>query len=54
MIIGENCKPKAGSKCLREELLMERDLMVLVCTFRLSIWISEVVEFIAEWRCFVV
>ena len=47
-------KPKAGSKVFTGRVVNgTRDLIGIGLPFDYPIWISEVVEFIAEWRCFV-
>ena len=51
---GKFIKPKAGSKIFTGRVVNgTRDLIGIGLSFDYPIWISEVVEFIAEWRCFV-
>ena len=51
---GKFIKPKAGSKVFTGRVVNgTRDLIGIGLPFDYPIWISEVVEFIAEWRCFV-
>ena len=51
---GKFIKPKAGSKVFTGRVVNgTRDLIGIGLTFDYPIWISEVVEFKAEWRCFV-
>ena len=51
---GKFIKPKAGSKIFTGRVVNgTRDLIGIGLPFDYPIWISEVVEFIAEWRCFV-
>ena len=51
---GKFIKPKAGSKIFTGKVVNGTcDLIGIGLPFDYPIWISEVVEFIAEWRCFV-
>ena len=52
---GKFIKPKAGSKVFYwKSCLMVLEILIGIgLPFDYPIWISEVVEFIAEWRCFV-
>ncbi|HGP8432650.1 TPA: ATP-grasp domain-containing protein [Streptococcus pneumoniae] len=51
---GKFIKPKAGSKVFTGRVVNgTHDLIGIGLPFDYPIWISEVVEFIAEWRCFV-
>ena len=51
---GKFIKPKAGSKVFTGRVINgTRDLISIGLPFDYPIWISEVVEFIAKWRCFV-
>ena len=51
---GKFIKPKAGSKVFTGRVVNGiHDLIGIGLPFDYPIWISEVVEFIAEWRCFV-
>ena len=51
---GKFIKPKAGSKIFTGRVVNGTcDLIGIGLPFDYPIWISEVVEFIAEWRCFV-
>ena len=51
---GKFIKPKAGSKVFTGRVVNgTRNLIGIALPFDYPIWISEVVEFIAEWRCFV-
>ena len=51
---GKFIKPKAGSKVFTGRVVNStRDLVGIGLPFDYPIWISEVVEFIAEWRCFI-
>lgn len=52
--LGKFIKPKAGSKVFTGRVVNgTHDLIGIGLPFDYPIWISEVVEFIAEWRCFV-
>ena len=51
---GKFIKPKAGSKVFTGRVVNgTNNLIGIGLPFDYPIWISEVVEFIAEWRCFV-
>ena len=51
---GKFIKPKAGSKVFTGRVVNgTRDLIGIGLPFDYPIWISDIVEFIAEWRCFV-
>lgn len=51
---GQFVKPKAGSKVFTGRVVNgTRDLVGIGLPFDYPVWISEVVEFVAEWRCFV-
>lgn len=47
-------KPKAGSKVFTGRVVNgTKDLMGIGLPFDYPIWISDVVDFVAEWRCFI-
>lgn len=51
---GKFIKPKAGSKVFTGRVVNgTRDLVGIGLPFDYPIWISDIVEFVAEWRCFV-
>ncbi|HEL1618626.1 TPA: ATP-grasp domain-containing protein [Streptococcus suis] len=51
---GKFIKPKAGSKVFTGRVVNgTRDLVGIGLPFDYPIWISDIVEFVAEWRCFI-
>lgn len=51
---GKFIMPKAGSKVFTGRVVNgTRDLVGIGLPFDYPIWISDIVEFVAEWRCFV-
>lgn len=51
---GKFMKPKAGSKVFTGRVVNgTRDLVGIGLPFDYPVWISEPVEFIAEWRCYI-